>query len=141
MEKLFATIIYTSTIRYEELTDQLFISIILNTSTGFKKILIGKNGIIINDHKYPFSIVDEVTGEITKDITITGKVKERAPLGKVIIKLKGGLEISFETINPLEKAEKIVLFANSYLRENNEPLLIIEEESRARVKFTRESKT
>ncbi len=52
-----------------------------------------------------------------------------------------GVVISFETINPLEKAGKIVLFANSYLRENNEPLLIIEEESRTRVRFIRESKT
>ncbi len=123
------------------MVNQLFISIILNTPTGFKKILIGRNGIVIDEHRYPFSIVDEVVGEIIKDIIITGKVKERTPLGKVSIKLKGGLEISFETINPLEKAEKIVLFANSYLRENNEPLLIIEEESRTRVRFIRESKT
>ncbi len=120
------------------MTDKLFVSIILRKDDRFRTIYTGKDGFVIDTNTYPYSIIEEIEAEITGEANISGKTKERLPVGRITVRLKGRVTIEFEALNPLEKAERLALIVNSHLRNSGRPLLSPAESTARRIRFTKE---
>ncbi|MEM1918500.1 MAG: hypothetical protein QXP72_00610 [Desulfurococcaceae archaeon] len=88
------------------------------------KLVLRREILRIDDSEHALDELSSITGEIVNYVTIyeydetSRKFKERVlPFGKISLKMKGGRELVFNTINPIVKVEDLVVKLNTVYRE------------------------
>ncbi|MEM1555192.1 MAG: hypothetical protein QXM54_01480 [Desulfurococcaceae archaeon] len=88
------------------------------------KLVLRREILRIDDSEHALDELSSITGEIVNYVTIyeydetSRKFKEGVlPFGKISLKMKGGRELVFNTINPIVKVEDLVVKLNTVYRE------------------------